>query len=553
MIQKITNLSQLSIVTNYLHPSQPTQGNFNIGQIDTNNQSEGMLLLKISGLNFTYIDEIASMKLLLPIAFMSDGVRFFAREVTGTYIPSSVTWDSKPSVNLSQIEAEHYVEIFGSGIASPSGDAAVFDLTNLARKWKKSGTTNTSIAIFTTASWGHIYTPRHSEILDTIEVLVVENARQTGLAPHLSFTEQEAGFAGKGFVNNFIGKLLAAFSGFKTDSQKAPISIGAFYAQQRPTGISPLNQKLSMPSNWRMSFDFGVSSTDKRFTILHPDGSVQHYDEITQAQASTYGIETQKDKVFINFFDFSYLEEETSDLIIVDRQRNQMKLSKTGLIKELKQVDGTAITFVNNGTKITSINADGRNVTIAYSGSYVNRIEFIEEDKSLYFEYGSYGPTKIKLQDINYVSSSTSSGGSIMTKEYIDRYEARYEYNGSTLIRLIDVKLNIAVKFEFTSSKVTKIINQVYSPETNGAFATMFYDSTRLHTKLQDHMGNITYLYQNNYGQCIQKIDGDGNAVAMGYGKVSEDGTQQMLQEESAVIFNVRNPILNQSFDETVE
>lgn len=556
MIQKLTNLNDLTIETNYLHPSQPTAGNYNIGLIDSNNQIEGMLLIKISGLNFSYIDEISKMVLVLPLAHMSNGVRFFAREVTSDYVPTGtneVNWNNKPTVNPSQIEAEHYVEIFGSGIASPSKDAAVFDLTNLARKWKKSGTTNTSIAIFTTASWGHIYTPRHSQIHNISEVLVVENARQTGLAQHLSFTEQEAGFAGKGFVNNFTGKMLAVFSGFKTDSQKAPISIGAFYAQHRPSGISPLNQKVSMPSNWRMSFDFGVSTTSKRYTILHPDGSAQHYDEISKEQATRYNIETEKEKVYVNFFDFSYIEDEVADLKIIDRSKNQMILSKTGLIKNLIQADGTTVTFTNNGTKITSINADGRNVVISYLGSFVQSVEFIEEAKRLYFEYGSFGPTKIKLQDITYVSSSTSSGGSITTKNFIDRYEARYEYSNAVLTRMIDVKLNTAVKVDYTNLKVSKITSQVFSPLANGAYVTLFYDTTRLHTAIQDHMGNVTYLYQNNYGQCIQKIDGDGNAVSMGYGKVSEDGTQQMLQDASSLIFNVRNPILNQSFDESVE
>ena len=554
MIQRHTNLNGLSVVTNYLHPSHPSDGKYNIDLIDTNNQDQGMLLIRINGITYSHFDEISSMKLVLPIAYMSDGTRFFAREVTSTYTPSAVNWNSRPSFNTSQIEAEHVVEIFGSGIASPSANAAIFDLTNLARKWKKNSTTNRSIAIFRTGSSGTILTPRHTELANT-EVLIIDNARQTGLAPHLSFTEQEAGFAGRGFVNNFTGKLLAAFAGFSTDSQKAPISIGAFYAQERPSfGITNLQQKVSMPSRWRMSFDYGVSKTDKRYRILYPDGSVQHYDEISKEQAENYQIVTTKDKVFVNFFDFSYLEEEVNDLIIFDKGKNQMILGKNGFIKKLIQISGAETTFHNNGTKITSINADSRNVTLSYdSNGNIHRIEFIEEAKSLVFEYGTYGPTLIKLQDINYVSTSTSSGGSISTKNYIDRYEARYEYSGSILTRIIDTKLNVAVKFEQTSSKVTKITNQVYAPLTNGAYMTMSYDVTRAHTRIADFQGNITYLYQNNYGQCIQKIDGDGNAVAMSYGKVSEDGTQQMLQDASEVIFNVRNPILNQSFDETID
>lgn len=554
MIQRHTNLNGLSVLTNYLHPSHPSDGKYNIDLINTNNQDQGMLLLRINGLTYNNFDEISSMKLVLPIAYMSDGTRFFAREVTGAYTPSTVNWNSRPSFNTSQIEAEHVVEIFGSGIASPSANAAIFDLTNLARKWKKNNTTNRSIAIFRTGSSGTILTPRHMELANT-SVLIIDNARQTGLAPHLSFTEQEAGFAGTGFVNNFTGKLLAAFAGFSTDSQKAPISIRAFYAQVRPTsGITNLQQKVSMPSGWRMSFDYGVSKTDKRYRVLYPDGSVQHYDEISKEQAQNYQIETTKDKVFVNFFDFSYLEEEVNDLIIFDKGKNQMILGKNGLIKKLIQISGVETTFHNNGTRITSINADSFNVTLSYdSNGNIHRIEFIEEAKSLVFEYGTYGPTLIKLQDINYVSTSTSSGGSISTKNYIDRYEARYEYSGSILTRMIDTKLNIAVKFEQTSSKVTKITNQVYAPETNGAYITISYDVTRAHTRIADFQGNITYLYQNNYGQCIQKIDGNGNAVAMSYGKVSEDGTQQMLQDASEVIFNVRNPILNQSFDETID
>lgn len=497
------------------------------------------------------IDEIAKMRLVLPVTNMSNGVKFFAREVTTTYT-SSVKWTG-PSVNMSQIEGEHEIEYtYGSGISAPEIYYVTLDLTNLARKWKKSGTTNRSIAIYTTASNIHVVTPRHADILNKIEVLSIENARQTGLANHLSFTEQDAGFAGSGFVNNLTGKLLATFAGFSTDSQKAPISIGAFYAQQRPTGISPLLQKQSMLSNWRASFDYGVSQTTKRFTILHPDGSVQHFDEITKESAEKYDIVTEEDKVYINFFDFSYIEDQ-GDLVIFDRQKNQMTLGKNGLVKELKRVDGTKTTFVNNGTQITSINADGKNVTISYNGTRIERVEFIEEARSLFFEYGTYGPTRIRLQDIVYVSSSTSSGGSINTKEYIDRYDARYEYSGSVLSRMIDVKLNTAVKFDQTSSKVTKITNQVYSPLTNGAFINIFYDATREHTKLQDYQGNISYLYFNSYGQCIQKVDGDGNAIVMQYGKLSEDGTQQMLQDASPVIFNVRNQIINHSFDETVD
>lgn len=552
MIQRLTNLNGLTVETNYLHPSEPTLGNYNIGEINHLSMDDGLLLIKISGITYSYIDEIAKMKLILPISGFSDGTRFFAREVTTSYTPSSVNWNTKPSVNTSQIEAEHFVEILGSGLTSPTAQAVVLDLTNLARKWKESGTSNRSIAIYTTGTWGYIYTPRYSSILNTEQVLVIENARQTGLASHLSFTEQEIGFAGKSFINNFTGKLLAAFSGFSTDSQKAPISFGAFYAQQRPVGISPLSYKKTMPYYWRSNFDYGVSQTTKRFTIVYPDGSVQHYDEVTPEQAAQYNIATTLDKVYINFFDFSYLEDQ-GDLVIYDQQKNQMKLSKTGLIKEVKKTDGSTITYVNDGSRIVSINADGKTVALTYLSGYVQRVEFIEEEKSIFITYGTYGPTSIKLQDITYVTEDTSSGGTTSTKTYVDRYEAKYEYSGSTLIRMIDVKMNLAMKFTFTSSKVTKITNQVYSPLTDGAYIDIDYDTTRAHTKITDYQDNITYLYKNNYGQCIQKVDGDGNAIAMRYANVSEDGTQQKLQEASSAIYNVRNMILNHSFDSAVE
>ncbi len=551
MIQRLTNLNGLTVETNYLHPSEPTLGNYNIGEIYHSSMDNGVLLIKISGITYSHIGEIGKMKLVLPISDFSNGKRFYVREVATNYTPSSVNWNTKPSVNTSQIEAEHFVEILGSGLTSPTAQAVVLDLTNLAKKWKKNSVSNTSVAIYTDATWGVIYTPRHPE-LSMQELLVVENAHQTGLASHLSFTKQEIGFAGKSFINNFTGKLLAAFSGFSTDSQKAPISFGAFYAQQRPVGISALRRKKTMPYYWRSNFDYGVSQTTKRFTIVYPDGSVQHYDEVTPEQAARYNIETSLDKVYINFFDFSYLEDQ-GDLVIYDQQKNQMRLSKYGLIKEVKKADGSTITYVNDGSRITSINADGKNVKISYSGSYVKRVEFIEEEKALYFTYGTYGPTSIKLQDISYIYGEDSSGGTTTTKTYVDRHEARYEYSDSKLERMIDVKMNLAMKFDFTDSKVTKITNQVYSPLKNGAYINIYYDSTRAHTKITDYQDNITYLYKNNYGQCIQKVDGDGNAIAMRYANVSEEGTQQKLQEASSAIYNVRNIILNHSFDSAVE
>jgi RHS repeat-associated protein len=548
MIQRITNLNGLTVQTNYIDPNL-SSNHYNAETFEM--KSEGIYLIQVSGISYTNIDQISEMKLIIPVYNMIYGTRFYAREIISAYTPSSVTWGSNLSINSTVIEAEHEI-LFdsGSGISAPTVYYVTLDLTLLARKWKKNQTTNTSIAIYTTETSINVITPLNLDILNQVEVLSIENARQTGLGAHLSFSEYDVGFAGTGCVNNQTGKLINHFKGFSTNSKKNSISVGAFYAQQRPIGISPLNQKQSMVGNWRSSFDYGVSKTTKRITILHPDGSVHHYDEISQEQAERYGISTTLSIVYLNFFDFSYIEEQ-SDLVVFDRQKNQMKLSLTGLIKEFKKADGSTVTFNNDGTKITSIVADGRTVIVTYSLTKMERVEFVEEEKCILFVYGTNGPNQIKLQDIEYVSTSTSSGGSISTKTYIDRYEASYSYIDGKLKRLIDVTLNNAIGFEFTSEKVSMARNEVYMTTAYGAYENFYYYED--YTKVKDYEDNEMYLYFNFHGQCIHKIDKDGNVIAMQYGKVSEDGTQQLLQDASAVVYNVRNRIINHSFDGTID
>lgn len=550
MIQRITNLdlmNEIRLAMCYTYP-----GDSNKVPITRNKVAmspDGMLLVKITNMLDSNIESIGNVKLRFPVLKATKGMQFYVKAISA-YHSDVVKWEDKPVISDQTVYASHVVDqdVNNETNSQENRYYLELDITALARKWMKDGAIYRSIAIFSTDHGAEIHlTPEGEDLF--WETMVIEDARQTGIAAHLDYSTLDAGYAGKLLVNNYTGKPTVAFQGYSTASNKVPISFGLYYVSERPKGLSGIKKNKTTGGNWYTSFDYGILKTPISIVIWNPDGSVHYYYAVGKEYAKdNFDIETVKEVVYVNFYDKSYIEDDT-DITIFDIQKNRLVLDQNGLIKSLIKADGSTIRFNSSNGKITSITAEDKRALVYYSGDYISFIEFVEEEKRVLISNSTYGPYSLKIQDISYVTSGTSSSGMITTKTYKDRYEGKYEYLGNILLKMTDVATNTALIMAYDSqNRVSKIYERLGTKDIT-SLSLSYGEKYSSIVKNNERISN----YFDAYGQCIQRIDRLGNATSVNYQKVSHQSTKHVPKSTSPIINNIRNYIVNHSFEGGIE
>ncbi|MCL2521306.1 MAG: AHH domain-containing protein [Erysipelotrichales bacterium] len=488
--------------------------------IDPNNY----LFLRITdGVLFNQLDHIANMKIRFQTNFRSAGSRVIVREVTNN-ISGGITLTT--SINVGGIIAEYLIP------NQPQLYTFELDLTELARRWR--GNSNVSRAIRLEVIGSVLISFPTST--NPYEMLVLEEVSPFGLSSNQDLSDFSYGFAGTSFVNNFTGGLTHFFEGFSTTAVKNPISIGAFNTNRRPNIIT--RETKSLPGGWRMSYDYGVTITTNRITIVSADQTVIHYQRITRNQAAEVDIITNHQYIFVNLDDFSYIERSGDALSIIDSDKNEVILSDQGLIRSIRRNDGSVTTFLSVNNRITVIEADGHEVFLEYNASnFLQRVNFINEHKRLEFDYDGIHT----LRSIRFINYAVEPNQTL--------FIARYEYNTSAwLTRVIDERTNRAALINYFESRVTRVTNQTVSPLRNGKWMDLIWRADINSTIIRDFTNKSVFHYYSKYGFVIQKIDDELNATATEYSMINTSGSQ-VPQANSITIDHSQAEILNHSFN----
>ena len=368
-------------------------------------------------------------------------------------------------------------------------------------------------------------------------MIVIDEVNPTGILSNQDLNDFACGFAGTSFTNNFTGGITHFFKGFSTPAVKNPIRVGAFHTDRRPRIVT--SETKSLPGGWRMVFDYGVSITSNRITIVSADQTVTHYQRISREQAEEiFNIQTTHAYIFVNLADFSYIERNSGWLLITDRERNVIRLLDSGRIRDIRKNDGSLIDFiVDNNNRIGLIEADGHQVHLQYnSNNFLVRVEFIHESKSLEFIYeGIHILRSIRLRD-------DSTNQILFTAQYI--YDT-----SSRLIRVIDEKENIATSFSYMFGRVGRVTNQTFNPLRNGAWIEFIFRDASESVHMRSFTGKSLFHYYNRYGMLIQKADSDLNAIATKYTTIDDRSGIQAIGAGFTNYDYTKTAIMNHSFD----
>lgn len=396
-----------------------------------------------------------------------------------------------------------------------------WDITKLVKMWYN-GTSNNgfvlraSNTITTDDNLARYSTPENSpDGISKMPAFAIWYLNHKGLENYWSYTTQDFGTSGAGYVNNYTGNVVLNLPGIETGSASFPAGVDLYYngiqsATHFPDSICG--------AGWKLNYDIRVTAITPNteleralrakgyyYTYQDSDGTV-HYLKSTASDYSNNGTYKDEDGIGLTLVRLTTGEHTFS---LTDKDNNQIYLNYHGKVTTINNKysnDKIIFEYDSNNQYLQKI-TDGAGHTLTFTRSDTKAIIGITNDfgQTLTFGYSGKYLSSLTYPDGETVSLSYNGNGLIDTVVCRDKRAVKYTYytNGTSAntYRVKKVtELSIpdsnatriegnSVSFAYQNGNYTQITN------TDGKVFTYNFDTCGRNTDIIDETGAVSINY----------------------------------------------------------
>jgi len=484
---------------------------------------------------------------------------------TANFSESTVTWNTQPTYETSVTD----FKVVETGV----GTKYIFDITESCKEWAEGISSNYGFTIKDqedTGNYTRFYSSEHTTLMPVVEIGYVDTE---GLKNYWTYSSQDAGEAGTGYVSDYSGymNLVRNDISFSTAKQNLGLSF-AYSVLSRNTDIG-YGKGWNIIYNTQILFDeeLGLYYTkdytgnivyyhlqptpDDRITPVSPEVDVTYLAEdgsgdvyVRQFASGYFGGQyiLSADNIRYKFGTDSYLDEvtnlETGCCIVIARNPSAM-----GQITQITDISGNKIVMGYTSSKLSSASLYVKKPDTTFS--LLEKVEYKDEDG-----ISGFSPNIVEYHK-NYIADQT----------LIHSLDVLYTYDTSYRLTDAYVEDKTHIQYLYTTSHKVDSINGFYD---TSAFFLIDYGYSVKRTTFTDQSGNYVIYKFDDYGHTVNILDNYGNVQTFSYFNLFyyslvvgqtplytlSDGTpnysyNNKVVSQSAPEATTYNPINNPSFE----
>ncbi len=496
----------------YVNSASPTVNyNTSANLYATNNGSSAV---RYSLLRFTSLPAISANHFMTKATLTaanaqkpSSTTAVYAREITSSWTASSVTWNTKPTIDMTVI---HDYARLSSG--SDYNSKCVFIITDLVKKWYHG--TNFGVALTGTdsaPSGSYLYSSDSTASIKPY--LSVEYASLAGLEDYLTYDSVSAGRAGTASVSLVNGNMVLLHSDTVMNGNRMPVSVTHIY-----NSCDADRNEFYMGYGWRTNWHQTLHKEylDSKVWYVYADGDgTEHWfkpptsgsvytDESGLGLRLTAGSPTTIRDKGDNVLSFPQISATPT--------ASSPKTAKV-LLSSMTDACGNVATVTASGLKITKItDGAGRVTKFGYSSNLLSYIQ------------GPWHTTSVRV-------SFSYTGSNLTGITYEDTKTTAYTYDTYGSHHLLMTATGpeaLLASFTYTNSGSASGLPHVVTAATvTGGSLTGLHHSYTYGTNLCTVTNNLTSksvrYHFNSDGNCDSTDDGLGQALFMEYDRSGDN------------------------------
>ncbi len=570
LVSAVTNFS---IYDTYISESDPNTKYYNqqlmyVSGSTSTTENRGLLYFTIPSDVMT--QSITYARLVFTKNSLVTGKQINLYKNTETFSSSSATWYNAPEFDDTSV-----IDYYIANTQTPM----MFDITEAVKEWQATGIRTTTGFTITQDGW-------YGDIMSVFQVytgssncnpvITIGYQDPSGLKDYWTYTSQEMGRIGSGYISDYSGNLTWVRNEYNLDHEYLPMTL-SFYHNNFTR-----SDDIGYGDGWRTNYNIQVKKDDSliQYYMLKPDGSRLYFANDT------------RELIGGDVYKHTSIAEDGLRMTLE-------RMVDTGFDYEMtiSTVDGLSY-FFNGDGRLTSIYNEKlqQSIQIIYIDSTSQMIDYVydEADNRIDFTYDENDEqliqTELQLKQVDstlrgvekreYHYDSYNNISYIYcyyrygTGENIDwtpnNFSDRLYYSFDSENRLIYAyDTNNVYKVEYSYDSKNRIDNYVVTD--GGLFinnTAIEYEPSR--TIFDNYVGTDIYYTFDNYGHTINIIDNKGNSTYYRYSTLfsydyditnQENGFDIInavpnyynvnnLIESSEVIKQQQNPLNNHGFEE---
>ncbi|MEG1497407.1 MAG: DNRLRE domain-containing protein, partial [Clostridiales bacterium] len=475
-----------------------------------------------------------------------------AHEITTFWNDTTVSWNNPPSIDEKILD----YDIIKAKDGQTANRWYTWDITQLVDKWYMEGhsygvmfkysnnySQSMAVASFISANGSPI---------GASPLMNITYLNMIGLEDYWTYHSQDAGIAGKGYVNDFTGALTSITNDVSLDSEKIPMSIDHIFSSYN-AGIS------------QTSLDVGkgfMLSIQERITYKNVGGKDNYV--YTDGDGTQHYFTMGSDGVWRDDSGLEYtLYVGSPECIITDKKDNKRFFdSNTQSLIRIQDNHGNII-YINHdiNNRIIDMNDEsGRTISFKCDdGNFPNRLTRIILPDGQQINYGYISrqwypnATDAQVGCLDRITFPGTSEVNTVTAGSPNYAWFRYSPDGC-LNEMIDGPKNMKVTYEISWNNNMRRVNSYSIQNTDNVVSNKYLiDYKNYLTKYTEDTpkidGKSRYeIYSfNTKGQTISAVDQDGNAIFTSMGIAG--GAKNKVTFASKTQRTITNLLKNHDFE----
>ena len=509
-----------------------------VGNISGYGQTESYIKFRTLP-NLTTADTVIKAVLYTYLCDCDLGLRVDVKGVTSNWDCDTVTWSNKPTTN--DFIADYAILNDGDG-----NEFISFDITELVQSWHTGDIVNNGISLSTqktSASKAWFMNTDFNQIAAR-PILYIEYRNMSGLENYWSYSSQDMGESGAGYVNLYNGNLTYVHNLATYNSAITGFSVSLVYNSRSALSGNGL------VSGWNFNISQRIESApqglDESVKYVYTDGDGTKH----------YFVEYEGKIIDEDGLGLEY-ESQTGTYAhkLKDKNNNSLLFDSSGYLICIKDSYNNAINInytTQNGEKyITSVTtSSGGSVTIQYN-SQNQPVSVIDNAGKI---------TAIGINSNGYITTITHPGNQVTTLSYantklsevitVSGQKIKYTYSQGRTYG------SNATDEEIAACNATKRVVAVNNYSSNGQEGqTVNYSYSYNQTCVSDLSGH-SYTYQfDTYGRTTGIYDQDGNICTQEYTEALGGNIKlnNKISVSSEQVNHVNNHIINGGFTKDID
>ncbi|MCV2231780.1 DNRLRE domain-containing protein [Acholeplasma manati] len=465
----------------------------------------------------------------------------------------SATWDNAPQFELNPIDY-HLIN---------NGQPLLFDVTEAVKEWQAQGIQSThGFTIFQHNGYGSLNVAHQINVPYSTKKPVIKMGYEepSGLKDYWTYTSQNVGMAGVGYISDYTGKLTFIRNEYSLKNELMPLSL-SFYHSQTQTSTN-----IGYGNGWKTNYSMEVKydSTFYLYYLINPDGNKIYFMNETCVSVNSAMLECT-----------STAENGSGYKLVRQSTNGQLDgyVIKTQVDIEYHFDITGRLTKVHNPKKLLSIwvnYIDTSSLKIDYiKDNADNKIEFVYQNNQLYQttlklkydgvnyndvekRFYSYSPNN-NLTSISYSYNYNSTTQTAWTNDSSDCLYYGYD-TSNRLVSAYNDKDDFRIDYAYnTGNKVSG-----YDVTDSGVlFETNNIEYQNFRTIYTNQSGKQVIYTFDYYGHTVNIIDSFGNTAYYKYSGLFSAinaepnyNNNHRLIESSDILNQKQNLIVNHGFEE---